>query len=88
MAALTIASAASMEPTSPLVSIKPNAIKPFSTILNLLFFEFEAPRPRAGLPGKEISIYIVPLDPAYPAIGGTGHLPVKGQRPVGFPYID
>jgi len=36
-----------------------------------------AGRPRAGLPGKVISFYIVPLDPAYPAIGGTGHLPVN-----------
>jgi len=35
---------------------------------------------RAGLPGKVISFYIVPLDPFYPARGGTGlagHVPVK-----------
>jgi hypothetical protein len=32
---------------------------------------------RAGLPGKVISFYIVPLDPAYPAGSGTGHVPVK-----------
>jgi hypothetical protein len=31
---------------------------------------------RAELPGKVISFYIVPLDPAYKA-GLAGHLPVK-----------
>jgi hypothetical protein len=31
---------------------------------------------RAGLPGKEFSFLIVPLDPAYKA-GLAGHLPVK-----------
>jgi hypothetical protein len=31
---------------------------------------------RAGLPGKEISFLIVPLDPAYKA-GLAGHLPAK-----------
>jgi hypothetical protein len=30
---------------------------------------------RAGLPGNEISFFIVPLDPAYKA-GLAGHLPV------------
>ena len=33
------------------------------------------PAHRAGLPGKEISFLIVPLDPAYKA-GLAGHLPV------------
>jgi len=27
---------------------------------------------RTGLPGKELSFYIVPLDPAYPARAGRG----------------
>ena len=36
---------------------------------------------RPGLPGKVISFHIVPLDPAYPAKGGTGHVPVT----TGFP---
>ena len=30
------------------------------------------PAHRAGLPGKVISFYIVPLDPAYPALAGRG----------------
>jgi hypothetical protein len=34
---------------------------------------------RPGLPGKEISFHIVPLDPAYKA-GLTGHDPVKGEK--------
>jgi len=34
------------------------------------------PAQRAGLPGKEMSFLIVPLDPAYKA-GVTGTLPVK-----------
>jgi hypothetical protein len=34
------------------------------------------PAHRAGLPGKVISFYIVPLDPAYKA-GLAGHVPVK-----------
>ena len=33
------------------------------------------PAHRAGLPGNEISFFIVPLDPAYKA-GLAGHLPV------------
>jgi hypothetical protein len=37
------------------------------------------PAHRAGLPGKEISFLIVPLDPAYKA-GLAGHLPVNGQQ--------
>ena len=43
----------------------------------------EAPRPSredgtgtAGLPGKVISFYIVPLDPAYRA-GLAGHVPIN-----------
>ncbi len=32
---------------------------------------------RAALPGKVISLYIVLLAPAYPARGGTGHVPAK-----------
>jgi hypothetical protein len=36
------------------------------------------PAHRAGLPGKVISFYIVPLDPAYKA-GLAGHVPVKGK---------
>jgi hypothetical protein len=43
------------------------------------------PAYRAGLPGHAVAsgmraneiLFIVPLDPAYPARGGTGHLPVK-----------
>ena len=45
----------------------------------------EVPRPSrqdgtstAGLPGNVLSFHIVPLDPAYPTIGGTGHVPVNG----------
>jgi len=34
------------------------------------------PDHRAGLPGKVISFYIVPLDPAHKA-GLAGHVPVK-----------
>jgi len=34
------------------------------------------PAHRAGLPGKEISLLIVPLDPAYKT-GLAGHLPAK-----------
>jgi hypothetical protein len=34
------------------------------------------PAHRAGLPGKVISFYIVPLDPAYKA-GLAGHVPVN-----------
>jgi hypothetical protein len=34
------------------------------------------PAHRAGLPGKVILFYIVPLDPAYKA-GLAGHVPVK-----------
>jgi hypothetical protein len=34
------------------------------------------PAHRAGLPGNEISFFIVPLDPAYKA-GLAGHLPAK-----------
>jgi hypothetical protein len=34
------------------------------------------PAHRAGLPGKVISFYIVPLDPAYEA-GLTGHIPAN-----------
>jgi hypothetical protein len=41
---------------------------------------------RAGLPGNEISFFIVPLDPAYKA-GLTGHLPVNpGLRVQGRSY--
>jgi hypothetical protein len=36
------------------------------------------PADRAGLPGKVISFYIVPLDPAYPARAGRGTLRPKG----------
>jgi hypothetical protein len=38
--------------------------------------EVKVPAHRAGLPGKVISFYIVPLDPAYKA-GLAGHVPVK-----------
>jgi len=37
------------------------------------------PAHRAGLPGKEISFFIVPLEPAYKA-GLAGHLPVKWHQ--------
>jgi hypothetical protein len=33
-----------------------------------------------GLPGNELSFLIVPLSPAYPEMGGTGHLPVSPFR--------
>jgi hypothetical protein len=37
------------------------------------------PRPGAGrLPGNVISFYIVPLDPAYPALAGGGTFRPKG----------
>jgi len=32
---------------------------------------------RAELPGNDLLFYIVPLDPAHPAIGGTGDTPVR-----------
>ncbi len=38
------------------------------------------PEHAEGFPGKVISFHIVPLDPAYPAHGGTGlagHVPVR-----------
>jgi hypothetical protein len=37
------------------------------------------PAHRAGLPGYEISFFIVPLDPTHKA-GLAGHLPVKKSR--------
>jgi hypothetical protein len=37
------------------------------------------PAHRAELPGKVISLYIVPLYPAYPAGSGTGRVPVNAQ---------
>jgi hypothetical protein len=36
------------------------------------------PAYRVGLAGNDLLFYIVPLDPAYPASGGTGHAPVTG----------
>jgi hypothetical protein len=47
------------------------------------------PAHRAGLPGKVISFYIVPLDPAYKA-GLAGHSPVKNDflRCEPKPYIE
>jgi hypothetical protein len=39
--------------------------------------KLKLPAHGAGLPGKVISFYIVPLDPAYKA-GLTGHVPVTG----------
>jgi hypothetical protein len=36
------------------------------------------PPHRAGLPGKVISFYVVPLDSAYKA-GLAGHVPVKAR---------
>jgi hypothetical protein len=45
------------------------------------------PAHRAGLPGNEISLLIVPLDPAYKA-GLAGHLPVKqGVNPKRFGHV-
>jgi hypothetical protein len=41
--------------------------------------EVKLPAHRAGLPGNEISFFIVPLDSAYKA-GLAGHVPVKVQR--------
>jgi len=41
--------------------------------------ELKLPAHRAGLPGKAISFYIVPLDPAYNA-GLAGHVPVKNVQ--------
>jgi hypothetical protein len=44
-------------------------------------FQLKLPAHRAGLPGKEIFILIVPLDPAYKA-GLAGHLPVREIKPI------
>jgi hypothetical protein len=41
---------------------------------------------RPGLPGKVVSFHIVPLDPAYPAWGGTGlagHVPATWSELFG-----
>jgi 23S rRNA (uracil1939-C5)-methyltransferase len=43
----------------------------------LLLHLVKLPAHRAGLPGNDSLFHIVPLDPAYPAIGGTGHVPAK-----------
>jgi hypothetical protein len=40
--------------------------------------DLKHPAHRAALPGKVVSFYIVPLDPAYKA-GLTGHVPVKEE---------
>jgi hypothetical protein len=37
------------------------------------------PAHRAGFPGKVISFYIVPLDPAY-KVGLAGHVPVRLKK--------
>ena len=42
-----------------------------------------SPAHRAGLPGKVISFYIVPLDPAHSA-GLAGHVPVIKRRSYGL----
>jgi hypothetical protein len=42
------------------------------------FIIVKLPAHRAGLPGKVISFYIVPLDPAYKA-GLAGHVPVSNS---------
>jgi len=42
------------------------------------------PAHRAGLPGNEISFFIVPFDPAYKA-GLAGHLPVKHEDLIPLP---
>ena len=42
---------------------------------------------RAGLPGKVISFYIVPLDPAYRAGAGRGHVPVKLVKYLPFSFL-
>jgi hypothetical protein len=42
--------------------------------------EVKHPGHRPGIPGKVVSCHIVPLDPVYPAKGGTGlvgHVPTK-----------
>ena len=48
--------------------------------LNLAWYRAGTP----GLPGKVVSFYIVPLpagrDPAYPANGGTGHVPARREE--------
>ena len=43
----------------------------------------EAPPTGSGLPGKVISFYIVPLDPAHSA-GLAGHVPVIKRRSYGL----
>jgi len=44
--------------------------------------QLKLPAHRAGLPGKVISFYIVPLDPAHSA-GLAGHVPVIKGRSYG-----
>ena len=44
------------------------------------------PAHRAGLPGKVISFYIVPLDPAHSA-GLAGHVPVNKEGPSIVPAV-
>ena len=49
------------------------------TVYRSMIKGVKLPAHRAGLPGKEISFFIVPLEPAYKA-GLAGHLPVKWHQ--------
>ena len=64
-------------PSTPIVMEKER----FSLPLTANLVKLPAPAYRqagtgAGPPGKDLLFHIVPLDPAHPARGGTGHLPV------------
>ena len=50
------------------------------------------PAYRAGLPGKVISLHIVPLDPTYPALSGRGtfrpiEILLRLHPPLGFQVV-
>jgi hypothetical protein len=47
----------------------------------------EAPRPQGAASGRGSFLHIVPLDPAYPAGSGTGHVPAKDKDLTPEPHI-
>ncbi len=49
---------------------------PFKTTASITYRMVKLPAHRAGLPGNENSLLIVPLDPTYTA-GLAGYLPVN-----------
>jgi len=53
--------------------------KELALFFALLLNKMKLPAHWAGLPGKVILFYIVPLDPAYKA-GLAGHVPVTPNR--------